>query len=173
MIFNGKEQTSSIRCQCPPGGKSNFQFTYDNAQPDKCNYKKHPDSKSNYNIVTLEEKENNQGSGNIQQRNCSKKMNYQTGKEQYNIFHNQFPEEGKQSSIKTNYNYGNEKVNIFHNQFPQEGAPSSIKTNYNHGNEGCNIFKNQFPQEGAQSSIRVTQNPGGNSHFSYGGEQQQ
>ena len=169
MFFEGKEQTSSIRIKCPPGGQSNFQFTYENAEPDKCNFKKHPDSKSNYNILTLEEKENH----NIvnQQRNCSKKMNYQTGKEQYNIFHNQFPQEGKQSSIKTNYNYGNEKVNIFHNQFPQEGAHSSIKTNYNYGNENYNIFKNQFPNEGPHSSIRVTQNPGGNSHITYGDQQ--
>ena len=58
MYFEGKEQTSSIRCKCPPGGQSNFKFLYDDAQPDKCNFKKHPDSKSNYNIVTLESKEN-------------------------------------------------------------------------------------------------------------------
>ena len=64
MFFDGKEQTSSIRCKCPPGGQSNFQFLYNDPQPDKCNFKKHPDSKSNYNILTLESKENNQNMGN-------------------------------------------------------------------------------------------------------------
>ena len=170
MFFEGKEQTSSIRCKCPPGGQSNFQFLYDNAQPEKCNFKKHPDSKSNYNILTLESKENSQDMGNAQ-RNCSIKTNYEYGKEQCNIFHNQYPEEGKQSSIKTNYETGTEKCNIFHNQFPQEGKQSSIKTNYQTGNEKCNIFHNQFPQEAPQSSIRVTQMPGGNSHVRYAAQQ--
>ena len=143
MYFEGKEQTSSIRCKCPPGGQSNFQFLYNDAQPEKCNFKKHPDSKSNYNILTLESKENNQDMSNAQ-RNCS---------------------------IKTNYEYGKEKCNIFHNQFPQEGKQSSIKTNYETGNEKCNIFHNQFPQEAPQSSIRVTQMPGGNSHVRYAAQQ--
>ena len=143
MYFEGKEQNSSIRCKCPPGGQSNFQFLYDDAQPEKCNFKKHPDTKSNYNILTLESKENNQGMSNAQ-RNCSIKTNYEYGKEQCNIFHNQFPEEGKQSSIKTNYETGNEK---------------------------CNIFHNQFPQEAPQSSIRVTQMPGGNSHVRFAAQQ--
>ena len=143
MFFEGKEQTSSIRCKCPPGGQSNFQFLYNDAQPEKCNFKKHPDSKSNYNILTLESKENNQDMSNAQ-RNCS---------------------------IKTNYEYGKEKCNIFHNQFPQEGKQSSIKTNYETGNEKCNIFHNQFPQEAPQSSIRVTQMPGGNSHVRYAAQQ--
>ena len=143
MYFEGKEQNSSIRCKCPPGGQSNFQFLYDDAQPEKCNFKKHPDTKSNYNILTLESKENNQGMSNAQ-RNCSIKTNYEYGKEQYNIFHNQFPEEGKQSSIKTNYETGNEK---------------------------CNILHNQFPQEAPQSSIRVTQMPGGNSHVRFAAQQ--
>ena len=143
MYFEGKEQTSSIRCKCPPGGQSNFQFLYNDAQPEKCNFKKHPDSKSNYNILTLESKENNQDMSNAQ-RNCS---------------------------IKTNYEYGKEKCNIFHNQFPQEGKQSSIKTNYETGNEKCNIFHNQFQQEAPQSSIRVTQMPGGNSHVRYAAQQ--
>ena len=143
MYFEGKEQNSSIRCKCPPGGQSNFQFLYDDAQPEKCNFKKHPDTKSNYNILTLESKENNQGMSNAQ-RNCS---------------------------IKTNYEYGNEKCNIFHNQFPQEGKQSSIKTNYQTGDEKCNIFHNQFPQEAPQSSIRVTQMPGGNSHVRFAAQQ--
>ena len=143
MYFEGKEQTSSIRCKCPPGGQSNFQFLYNDAQPEKCNFKKHPDSKSNYNILTLESKENNQDMSNAQ-RNCS---------------------------IKTNYEYGKEKCNIFHNQFPQEGKQSSIKTNYETGNEKCNIFHNQFPQEAPQSSIRVTQMPGGNSHVRFAAQQ--
>ena len=143
MFFEGKEQTSSIRCQNPPGGKSNFQFLYNDAQPEKCNFKKYPDSKSNYNILTLESKENNQDMSNAQ-RNCS---------------------------IKTNYEYGKEKCNIFHNQFPQEGKQSSIKTNYETGTEKCNIFHNQFPQEAPQSSIRVTQMPGGNSHVRYAAQQ--
>ena len=43
MNFEGKEQIFSKRCQCPPGGQSNFKFLYDDAQPDKCNFKKHPD----------------------------------------------------------------------------------------------------------------------------------
>ena len=171
MFFEGKEQTSSIRCQNPPGGKSNFQFLYDDPQPDKCNFKKHPDSKSNYNILTLESKENNQSMGNNPGRNCSIKTNYEYGKEQCNIFHNQFPEEGKQSSIKTNYQTGSEKCNIFHNQFPQESPQSSIRTNYQTGSEKCNIFHNQFPQEGPQSSIRVTQMPGGNSHVRFAAKQ--
>ena len=139
MFFEGKEQTSSIRCQCPPGGQSNFKFIYDDAQPDKCNYKKHPDSKSNYNIVTLESKENNQSIGN----------------------------NGQKSHIKTNYDCGKEQYNIFHNQFPKEGPKSSIKTNYEYGNEQCNIFHNQFPKEGKHSSIKVTQNPGGNSKMRF------
>ena len=143
MFFEGKEQTSSIRCQCPPGGQSNFKFLYDDAQPDKCNFKKHPDSRSNYNIVTLESKENNQSMGNNVQKSHIK-TNYDTGKEQYNIFHNQFPKEGPKSSIKTNYEYGNEK---------------------------CNIFHNQFPQGEKQSSIKVTQNPGGNSNFIFNQQQ--
>ena len=143
MFFEGKEQTSSIRCKCPPGGQSNFQFLYDNAQPEKFNIKKHPDSKSNYNIQTLESKENSQDMGNAQ-RNCS---------------------------IKTNYEYGKEKWNIFHNQFPQEGKQSSIKTNYQTGNKKCNTFHNQFPQEAPQSSIRVIQMPGGNSHVRYAAQQ--
>ena len=143
MFFEGKEQTSSIRCKCPPGGQSNFQFLYNDAQPEKCNFKKHPDSKSNYNILTLESKENNQDVSNAQ-RNCS---------------------------IKTNYEYGKEKCNIFHNQFPQEAKQSSIKTNYETGTEKCNIFHNQFPQEAPQSSIRVTQMPGGNSHVRYAAQQ--
>ena len=143
MFFEGKEQTSSIRCKCPPGGQSNFQFLYNDAQPEKCNFKKHPDTKSNYNILTLESKENNQDVSNAQ-RNCS---------------------------IKTNYEYGKEKCNIFHNQFPQEAKQSSIKTNYETGNEKCNIFHNQFPQEAPQSSIRVTQMPGGNSHVRYAAQQ--
>ena len=197
MLFEGKEQIFSKKCQCPPGGQSNFKFLYDDAQPDKCNFKKHPDSRSNYNILTLESKENNQNMGN----NCQKshiKTNYETGKEQYNIFHNQFPkeekqsriktnynsgneqynifhnqfpQEGKQSSIKTNYQTGNEQCNIFHNKFPQEGPQSSIKTNYQTGNEKCNIFHNQFPQEGPQSSIKVTQMPGGNSHVRFAAQQ--
>ena len=96
MYFEGKEQTSSIRCKCPPGGQSNFQFLYNDAQPEKCNFKKHPDSKSNYNILTLETKENNQDMSNAQ-RNCSIKTNYEYGKEKCNIFHNQFPQEAKQS----------------------------------------------------------------------------
>ena len=171
MFFEGKEQTSSIRCKCPPGGQSNFQFLHDDAKPDKCNFKKFPDSKANYNILTLESKENNQNMGNNPQRNCSIKTNYEYGKEQYNIFHNQFPQEAKQSSIKTNYEFGNEKCNIFHNQFPGEGPQSSIKTNYECGNEKCNIFHNQFPQEAKQSSIRVTQMPGGNSHVRYADQQ--
>ena len=143
MFFEGKEQTSSIRCKCPPGGQSNFQFLYNDAQPEKCNFKKHPDTKSNYNILTLESKENNQDVSNAQ-RNCS---------------------------IKTNYEYGKEKCNIFHNQFPQEAKQSSIKTNYETGTEKCNIFHNQFPQEAPQSSIRVTQMPGGNSHVRYAAQQ--
>jgi hypothetical protein len=170
MYFEGKEQTSSIRCKCPPGGQSNFKFLYDDAQPDKCNFKKHPDSKSNYNIVTLESKENIQDMGNNPQKSHIK-TNYDYGKEQYNIFHNQFPKEGKQSRIKTNYNSGNEQYNIFHNQFPQEGPKSSIKTNYEYGNEKCNIFHNQFPQGEKQSSIRVTQNPGGNSKVLFNNQQ--
>ena len=143
MFFEGKEQTFSKRCQCPPGGQSNFKFLYDDAQPDKCNFKKHPDSRSNYNIVTLESKENNQSMGNNVQKSHIK-TNYDTGKEQYNIFHNQFPKEGPKSSIKTNYEYGNEK---------------------------CNIFHNQFPQGEKQSSIKVTQNPGGNSNFIFNQQQ--
>ena len=137
MNFEGKEQIFSKRCQCPPGGQSNFKFMYDDAQPDKCNFKKHPDSKSNYNIVTLESKENNLNMGNNAQK----------------------------SHIKTNYNIGKEQYNIFHNQFPKEGPKSSIKTNYEYGNEKCNIFHNQFPQGEKHSSIRVTQNPGGNSNI--------
>ena len=155
MNFEGKEQIFSKRCQCPPGGQSNFKFLYDDAQPDKCNFKKHPDSKSNYNIVTLESKENNLNIGNNAQKSHIK-TNYNIGKEQYNIFHNQFPDEPKQ---------GNEQYNIFHNQFPKEGPKSSIKTNYEYGNEKCNIFHNQFPQGEKHSSIRVTQNPGGNSNI--------
>ena len=143
MFFEGKEQAFSKRCQCPPGGQSNFKFLYDDAQPDKCNFKKHPDSRSNYNIVTLESKENNQSMGNNVQKSHIK-TNYDTGKEQYNIFHNQFPKEGPKSSIKTNYEYGNEK---------------------------CNIFHNQFPQGEKQSSIKVTQNPGGNSNFIFNQQQ--
>ena len=170
MYFEGQEQYSSIRCKCPPGGQSNFQFLYNDAQPEKSNFKKHPDSKSNYNILTLESKENCQDMNNTQ-RNCSIKTNYETGKEKCNIFHNQFPQEGKQSSIKTNYETGNEKCNIFHNQFPQEGKQPSIKTNYQTGNEKCNIFHNQFPQEAPQSSIRVTQMPGGNSHVRFAAQQ--
>ena len=167
MFFDGKEQTSSIRCNCPPGGQSNFQFLYNNAQPDKTNFKKFPDTKTNYNILTFESKENNQSMGNDHQKNSSIKTNYEYGKEQYNIFHNQFPQEGPKSSIKTNYEFGNEKINIFHNQFPSEGPQSSIRTNYEYGNEKCNIFHNQFPQEGKLSSIKVTQMPGGNSHVRY------
>ena len=144
MYFEGREQTSSIRCTNPPGGQSNFQFLYNDPQPDKCNFKKFPDTKNNYNILTLESKENNQDMGNNVQRNCS---------------------------IKTNYEYGKEQCNIFHNQFPQEGKQSSIKTNYQTGTEKCNIFHNQFPQEGPQSSIRVTQMPGGNSHVRYAVQQ--
>ena len=142
MFFEGKEQTSSIRCQCPPGGQSNFKFIYDDAQPDKCNYKKHPDSKSNYNIVTLESKENNQSIGNNGQKSHIK-TNYDCGKEQYNIFHNQFPKEAKQSKIKTNYNSGNEQYNIFHNQFPKEGKHSSIKVTQNPGGNSKMRFNNQ------------------------------
>ena len=170
MFFEGKEQTFSKRCQCPPGGQSNFKFLYDDAQPDKCNFKKHPDSRSNYNIVTLESKENNQRMGNNVQKSHIK-TNYDTGKEQYNIFHNQFPKEEKQSKKKTNYISGNEQYNIFHNQFPKEGPKSSIKTNYEYGNEKCNIFHNQFPQGEKQSSIKVTQNPGGNSNFIFNQQQ--
>ena len=166
MFFEGKEQNSSIRCKCPPGGQSNFKFLYDDAQPDKCNFKKHPDSKNNYNIVTLECKENNQIIGNNNQKSHIK-TNYDYGKEQYNIFHNQFPKEIKQSKIKTNYNLGNEQYNIFHNTFPQEGPKSSIKTNYEIGNEKCNIFHNKYPEGNKQSSIKVTQNPGGNSHVNF------
>ena len=166
MNFEGKEQTFSKRCQCPPGGQSNFKFMYDDAQPDKCNFKKHPDSKSNYNIVTLEAKENNLNMGNNGQKSHIK-TNYVIGKEQYNIFHNQFPKEAKQSKKKTNYNVGNEQYNMFHNTFPEEGPKSSIRTNYETGTEKCNIFHNQFPNSGKQSSIRVTQNPGGNSHVKF------
>ena len=166
MNFEGKEQTFSKRCQCPPGGQSNFKFMYDDAQPDKCNFKKHPDSKNNYNIVTLESKENTQIIGN-NPKQSHKKTNYECGKEQYNIFHNQFPKEVKQSKKKTNYNVGNEQYNMFHNTFPEEGPKSSIRTNYETGTEKCNIFHNQFPNSGKQSSIRVTQNPGGNSHVKF------
>ena len=166
MNFEGKEQTFSKRCQCPPGGQSNFKFMYDDAQPDKCNFKKHPDSKNNYNIVTLESKENTQIIGN-NPKQSHKKTNYECGKEQYNIFHNQFPKEAKQSKKKTNYNVGNEQYNMFHNTFPEEGPKSSIRTNYETGTEKCNIFHNQFPNSGKQSSIRVTQNPGGNSHVKF------
>jgi len=170
MFFEGKEQTFTKKSQIPPGGQSKFKFMYDDAQPDKCNYKKHPDTKNDYNIVTLESKENNQCMGNNVQKSHIK-TNYDYGKEQYNIFHNQFPKEGKQSRIKTNYNQGNEQYNIFHNQFPQEGPKSSIKTNYEYGNEKCNIFHNQFPEAGKQSSIRVTQNPGGNSKVIFNDQQ--
>ena len=166
MFFEGKEQTSSIRCKCPPGGESNFKFLYDDPQPDKCNFKKHPDSKNNYNIVTLESKENTQIIGN-NPKQSQKKTNYECGKEQYNIFHNQFPKEAKQSKKKTHYNVGNEQYNMFHNTFPEEGPKSSIRTNYETGTEKCNIFHNQFPNSGKQSSIRVTQNPGGNSHVKF------
>ena len=164
MFFEGKEQTFTKKSQIPPGGQSKFKFMYDDAKPEKCNFKKHPDSKNNYNIVTLESKENTQIIGN-NPKQSQKKTNYECGKEQYNIFHNQFPNEPKQSKIKTNYNSGNEQYNIFHNQFPKEGPKSSIKTNFEYGNEKCNIFHNQFPKEEKQSSIRVTQNPGGNSNI--------
>ena len=170
MFFEGKEQISSKRCKCPPGGQSNFKFLYDDPQPDKCNFKKHADSKNNYNIVTLESKENNQSLGNVNPKSHIK-TNYDYGKEQYNIFHNQFPKEEKHSKIKTNYNSGNEQYNIFHNQFPKEGPKTSIKTNYEYGNEQCNIFHNQFPKEGKQSSIKVMQNPGGNSNIRFNDQQ--
>ena len=142
MFFEGKEQTSSIRCKCPPGGQSNFKFLYDDAQPDKCNFKKHPDSKSNYNIVTLESKENIQSMGNDSGKSHIK-TNYDVGKEQYNIFHNQFPKEGKQSRIRTNYNSGNEQYNIFHNQFPQGEKQSSIRVTQNPGGNSKVLFNNQ------------------------------
>ena len=170
MFFEGKEKTSSIRCQCPPGGQSTLKFLYDDAQPDKCNFKKHPNSKNNFNIVTLESKENTQIIGNNPEKS-HKRTNYNCGKEQYNMFHNRFPKEVKQSKKRTNYTSGNEQYNIFHNTFPEEGPKSSIKTDYEIGNERCNIFHNQFPEGGKQSSIKVTQNPGGNSHLKFNQEQ--
>ena len=101
MFFtsNNKEQQSSIKCVYPPGGQSNFQFSYKDAKPDKINCKKYPDTKMNYDIVNLQDNgiNNNQ---NINMRNCSIKTNYNFGKEKFNIFKNEYPKESQQSSIK-------------------------------------------------------------------------
>lgn len=99
MFFDGEVQNSSKKITCPPGGNSNFQFLHPDPKPDACNFKKFPDSRSNYNIVNLESKENAVYQDNVQ-RNCSVKTGYEFGKEKCNIFHNQFPEQAKQPSIK-------------------------------------------------------------------------
>lgn len=117
MYFEGQEQTTSIRCRCPPGGNSNFQFLYNDPQPDKCNFKKFPDTRNNYNILNLQSKENNQVMGNSNAP--------------------------KTSSIRTNYEYGKEKCNIFHNQFPAEAPQPSIKVTQMPGGNSHVRYANQ------------------------------
>ena len=110
MYFEGEEHLSSIKCKCPPGGQSNFKFIYEDAKPDKCNFRKYPDTKNGYNILNLEAKENCCIESNVP-RNCSKKMNYDCGKGKCNIFHNEFPAEAQQPSIKvTQMPGGNSRV---------------------------------------------------------------
>ena len=61
MYFEGTETFSSKKCKYPPGGESNFQFLYQNAQPDQINFNKFPDSKVNYNILNLQATKENCG----------------------------------------------------------------------------------------------------------------
>ena len=175
MFFDGPQQFSSIKCNCPPGGQSDFQFTYQNAPNTQfSNFKKFPDSKANYNILNLAEKENNGFyTNNDMNRNQSIKTNYTYGLEKCNIFKNEFPEEPKQSSIKitqmpggnycnNEYRQGSIKVtqmpggNYCNNEYKQ----GSIKVTQMPGGNYCNT-------EYRQGSIKVTQMPGGNSKVCY------
>ena len=109
MFFEGQEQTSSIKCFYPPGGQSNFQFLYADAKPEISNFKKFPDTKTNYDILNLQY--NGMNNAQINQRNCSIKTDYVYGKEKCNIFKNEFPDQLPQSSIKvTQMPGGNSRV---------------------------------------------------------------
>ena len=61
MYFEGPETISSKKCKYPPGGESKFQFLYNNAHIDKCNFNKYPDTKTNYNIITMQDTKENCG----------------------------------------------------------------------------------------------------------------
>ena len=99
FISKNQEQPQSIKCVYPPGGQSNFQFSYKDAKPDKINCKKYPDIKMNYDIVNLQDNGNNNNQ-NLNMRNNSIKTNFNFGKENLNIFKNEYPKEIQQPSIK-------------------------------------------------------------------------
>ena len=95
----------SKKIQCPPGGKDNVHFFYNDAAPEKCNFKKQPDTHAQYNIITLQSNENNQFVGNAPtQKVQSIKTNYQ--KQSIDIFNGVLPEEKPQSSIKVTHPIG-------------------------------------------------------------------
>ena len=116
MYFEGDQQFSSIKCQYPPGGQSNFQFLYGDARPEKSHFNKFPDTKVNYNILNLQETKENCGNAqNI--RNCSIRTDYSNGKEKVNIFKGQYNDQYIQPSIKvTQMPGGNSHVRFAKNQ---------------------------------------------------------
>ena len=99
MYFEGPETISSKKCKYPPGGESKFQFLYNNAHIDKCNFNKYPDTKTNYNIITMQDTKENCGII-ANNRPCSIKTDYQNGKEKINIFKNQYNDHYVQPSLK-------------------------------------------------------------------------
>ena len=94
-----KEQISSIKCFYPLGGQSNFKFSYNENEikNQESHYKKYPDTKLNYDILNLQ---NNGLNNHLNERNYSIKTNYEYGKENLNIYKNEYPVEKNQSSIK-------------------------------------------------------------------------
>ena len=117
MYFDSEQpKPVSKRIQCPPGGQDNVHFTYSNAQPEKCNFKKQPDTFAHYNIITLQSNENNQFVGNAPAPKVqSIKTNFQ--KQSIDIFNGVLPKEKPQSSIKVTQPIGgNSKVCYANNQ---------------------------------------------------------
>lgn len=117
MYFEGPQEFSSIKCQYPPGGQDNFQFSYNGPyQPPQSHFNKFPDTKVNYNILNLQStKENNGMSQNV--RNCSIRTDYNNGREKVNIFKNQYNDNYIQPSIRvTQMPGGNSRVAYAKNQ---------------------------------------------------------
>lgn len=111
MFFEGQEANSSKKCNYPPGGSSNFQFLYPNACPESNYFNKFPDTKVNYNILNLQQNQNEMKENDGMNRNCSIRTDYMNGKEKVNIFKQEYNDQYIQPSIKvTQMPGGNSRV---------------------------------------------------------------
>jgi hypothetical protein len=110
--MNGdSKKLTSIKCQYPPGGNTNFSFNWKNeGQPEYRRMKSRSNSRTkNFNIISNENTD--MININAVKVDCS--------------------DEAKKSAIKTNYEIGKPKMNLFDEQKNVYGSkPTSIKVQH-------------------------------------------